>query len=136
MKFGSFFLTLVLLPADLYVIDAANIATHICNSIIMVVDFCVLAHPIRWHQLPFTLGLAVFYSVFTVVYHWGGGTNKDGKPYIYSSLYWADPPKALVLVAELLVGVLVIQILICGFQRVWFRGHRKWASSKINTMEI
>jgi hypothetical protein len=131
MKFGSFFLTLVLLPADLYVIDAANIATHICNSIIMLVDFCVLAHP-----GSSTLGLAVFYSVFTVFYHLGGGTNKDGNPYIYSSLNWADPLKALVLVAKLLIGVSVIQILICGFQRVWFRGHRNWASSKIISMEI
>jgi hypothetical protein len=109
------------LLADYYIIDAANIATHLCNSIIMLLDFCVLVHPIRWHQPLFSLGLGVVYAVFTWIYHLAGGENRDGKPYIYSSMNWAEPTRALIMVAGILVMVLIIQILVYCLQYAWLR---------------
>lgn len=65
--------------------------THTANSILMVVDVLINAHPPRFGHYIYPLSFGAFYSfIFSVPYTLLGGTDKELNNYIYSVVDWRN----------------------------------------------
>ncbi|XP_063710107.1 protein rolling stone-like [Culicoides brevitarsis] len=87
----------LLYDSDKDQLDAKNILTHICNSIVMFIDLMIIAHPIYLMHVLYPILLGIFYAIFSVIYQFAGGLNLDEKPYIYGILDWTKPQKAFLI---------------------------------------
>lgn len=76
-------------------IDATNAMTHITNSVLMFIDLLIVAYPIRLMHVIQPIAFGMSYLVFSVIYHFLGGTNMEDKPYIYAVIDWSKPELAL-----------------------------------------
>jgi len=76
---------------DVHRLDFGNIHGHIMNSVLVVVDLLVTAHPVRLLHFIQPVGLAVTYTLFSFLYFCSGGTNKQGDTKIYPFLNWSKP---------------------------------------------
>ncbi|CAG9796423.1 unnamed protein product [Diatraea saccharalis] len=80
-------------------IDALNLLVHGGNSLVMICELIVTAHPIRAAHALYSVGAGVTYGVFSAVY-WGlGGTDRFGLPAIYPALNWNHAGSAFGFVA-------------------------------------
>ncbi|KAK3102035.1 hypothetical protein FSP39_008269 [Pinctada imbricata] len=69
---------------------AVNIETHALNSVYVIINVLVTAVPIRLYHFFHGVIYAITYVLFTLIYYLAGGTNEDGKPYVYSTIDWRD----------------------------------------------
>ncbi|PSN55936.1 hypothetical protein C0J52_00471 [Blattella germanica] len=76
-------------------LTALNLLVHAFNSILMVIDIIIVAHPIRLLHIVYTFSFIIFYFSFTVFYYLAGGTGRYDQPYIYPALDWRDVKKTL-----------------------------------------
>lgn len=53
-----------------------NLIVHAFNSIVMFIDLCIVAHPIRLLHCYWTILLGTCYVIFSVVYYLAGGTSQ------------------------------------------------------------
>uniref|UniRef100_A0A336N6H0 CSON007609 protein n=1 Tax=Culicoides sonorensis TaxID=179676 RepID=A0A336N6H0_CULSO len=65
----------LLYDSDKDQLDAKNILTHVCNSIVMFIDLMIIAHPIYLIHVLYTLLLGIIYAIFSVIYQFSGGLN-------------------------------------------------------------
>lgn len=56
-------------------IDLANILSHAINSVVMFVDFLVVAFPMRLYHVIQPICFGVCYAVFTYIYYLCDGRN-------------------------------------------------------------
>ncbi|KAJ4450548.1 hypothetical protein ANN_01975 [Periplaneta americana] len=86
---GSYFV--VDYDPAVHTLSSLNLLMHAFNSVLMVLDLLVVDHPFRLFHFCWSLLFIVVYFVFTVVYHFSGGTGKHNMPFIYPALNWAKP---------------------------------------------
>lgn len=79
------------LAADLHRIDFGNIHGHIMNSVLVVADLMITAHPVRLFHFVHPIALGITYTLFSFVYFCAGGTNRSGDTSIYPFLNWNKP---------------------------------------------
>jgi hypothetical protein len=76
---------------DLHELDFGNIHGHVMNTVLVVIDLLVTAHPVRLLHCVHPIGLTACYTLFSFVYYCAGGTNKRGDYRIYPFLNWQKP---------------------------------------------
>ena len=72
------------------IINANNITKHALNSVFMLIDTWLSSIPIRLVHWLYALLYLATYVLFSVIYWLLGGTNNQGKPYIYLALNYDD----------------------------------------------
>ncbi|XP_075975272.1 protein rolling stone-like isoform X3 [Anticarsia gemmatalis] len=75
-------------------INALNILVHGGNSLLMLVELAVTAHPVRAAHALYSAGAGLAYGVFSAFYWAVGGTDRIGLPAIYPALDWNKPGSA------------------------------------------
>lgn len=80
-------------------INTLNIFVHGGNSVIMLVELAVTAHPVRAAHALYSAGAGLAYGVFSAFYWAIGGTDRIGLHAIYPGLDWNKPGSAFGFVA-------------------------------------
>ncbi|XP_026497866.1 protein rolling stone-like isoform X1 [Vanessa tameamea] len=80
-------------------INTLNLLVHGGNSLVMLLELAVTAHPVRAAHALFGAGAGLAYGVFSGFYWAVGGTDRIGLPAIYPALDWNKPASALGFVA-------------------------------------
>jgi len=52
-----------------------SVITHALNTVCMLIDFMIVAFPVRLLHMVQTMFLAIAYFVFTLIYYFCGGTD-------------------------------------------------------------
>ncbi|XP_039276514.1 protein rolling stone-like isoform X2 [Nilaparvata lugens] len=116
-------------------IDVVNLTVHVFNSVLMVLDLWVVAHPFKLFHFYWAFILGAVYSVFSYIYFLAGGTNRRGNPFIYLILNWRRPVNALLAISctvlfEALVTVIAWMMFIVR-RRLANLFHRKMAARRM-----
>ncbi|XP_073821192.1 rolling stone [Musca autumnalis] len=74
---------------------ALSFVTHCLNSVFMLVDFLIVAFPVRVLHTIYAMLLPIVFCLFTVVYYFCGGTDDYGHHYVYPLLDWSTPSLGL-----------------------------------------
>lgn len=77
--------------------SALNYFNHINNSLLMMLDLFVVAHPIRLLHFIYPLLFVLFYGFFSIIYYWAGGLSRQDTDFIYGSLDWNKPGQTTVI---------------------------------------
>ena len=111
-------------------VDANNITKHALNSVFMVIDTFLSSIPIRLFHWVYALLYLVIYILFSVFYWLAGGTNNQGKPYIYSALNYGDFPTttAILLVVFLLMVLPILHLIYFGLTKLRDYFYKKYKS--------
>ncbi|KAL0901312.1 hypothetical protein ABMA27_006597 [Loxostege sticticalis] len=88
-------------------INALNLLVHGGNSLAMICEILVTAHPIRAAHALYGVGAGIAYGLFSAVYWACGGTDRFGMPAIYPALDWNKPGSAFGFVALCAVVLLL-----------------------------
>lgn len=94
-------------------LDPLNIMLHVCNSVLMLIDFFVTSIPFRLRNFWWCLSVVVFYLIFSVIYYAAGGLDKHDYHYIYKILDWKKPALTSLVCAGGLTFVTVLHCVIC-----------------------
>jgi hypothetical protein len=84
-----------------------NLLMHAFNSILMVLDVIMVAHPFRLIHFCWSLLFILIYFCFSVIYHLVGGTGKNNAPSIYPALDWRKVDSTLPIVILGLLSVIL-----------------------------
>jgi hypothetical protein len=99
---------------------------HAFNSVFMVTDLFLAAHPFRLLHCYWPLLVTVCYIVFSYIYYEFGGTDRQDRPVVYSLLDWRLPIRAAI---SSVFGLLVTLSIHCI---TWFLFlMRKWIALSI-----
>ena len=114
-------------------LDPLNIMLHVCNSILMIVDFCVTSVPFRLRNVWWCLTVVFFYISFSLIYYLAGGLDKNGYHYIYKILDWEKPLQAALVCVGEIVFIIILYSIVCLLEnvknRVYFKIDRKLGKS-------
>lgn len=77
----------------MHTLNTVNLLVHGANSIVMICELCVTAHPIRMAHAFYGAGMGLIYGFFSYLYWAAGGTDRVGSPAIYPLLDWNKPGK-------------------------------------------
>ncbi|KAJ8918719.1 hypothetical protein NQ315_015039 [Exocentrus adspersus] len=92
LAFGiTFMYWVVIYDARKMTFDAMNYFVHGNNSIMMMLDLWMVAHPIRILHFVYPAVLGFAYTIFSIIYFVEGGIAKDGSKCIYRILDWDKP---------------------------------------------
>lgn len=80
-----------LFSPEIHDINALNLLVHGGNSLVMLCELIVTAHPIRMAHALYGAGAGLAYGVFSALYWVAGGTDRVGLPAIYPALDWNKP---------------------------------------------
>ncbi|XP_034830591.1 protein rolling stone-like isoform X1 [Maniola hyperantus] len=80
-------------------INTLNLLVHGGNSLVMLLELALTAHPVRAAHALFGAGAGLAYGVFSAFYWAVGGTDRIGLPAIYPALDWNKPGLAFGFVA-------------------------------------
>jgi hypothetical protein len=69
---------------------------HAFNSVLMVTDLFLVAHPFRLLHCYWPLLATVCYIAFSYIYYEFGGTDRQDRPVVYSLLDWRLPSRAAI----------------------------------------
>ncbi|XP_063548459.1 protein rolling stone-like isoform X2 [Cydia strobilella] len=106
--------TLVYDP-KMHEINALNLLVHGGNSVVMLVELAVTAHPVRAAHALYGAGAGLAYGLFSAVYWAVGGTDRAGLTAIYPALDWNKPGSAFGFVALCAVVMVMAHALAtCG----------------------
>lgn len=115
-------------------IDLPNILSHAMNSVIMFVDILIVAYPIRLYHVIQPICFGTGFGLFSYIYYLCGGVNqwveywhcnkiiikikfincffRKNQPFIYPTLNWAKPKKALTTMAAVLILVVIVHTIL------------------------
>ena len=110
-----------------HALDANSITKHVLNSVFMLIDTCLSSVPVRLVHWLYALLYFAVYLLFSVIYWQLGGTNIQGKPYIYSALNYDDfkAKAGGLLVAFLLLALPLLQLFLFGVTKLRDHLHKK-----------
>lgn len=100
---------------EIHKMDALNILVHGANSVLMLLDLCLVAHPIRLNYFYWPIAFSLTYTVFSAVYYLVGGTDRFNRVFIYNILDWRHPVKTLLITIVCLAFVIVLHSIVCLF---------------------
>lgn len=95
-----------------------NLITHAFNSIIMFLDLCIVAHPVRLLHLYWSIVFGISYCLFSMVYYLAGGTNTLGSTAIYPILDWNKPGTTMFLCVGILIILVILHVITYGVYRL------------------
>ncbi|XP_017790762.1 PREDICTED: protein rolling stone-like [Habropoda laboriosa] len=99
-------------------LDPLNIMLHVCNSILMVIDFCVTSIPFRLRNFWWCLTIVFFYVIFSIVYYLAGGLDKNGYHYIYKIIDWKKPLQTTLVCIGEAIFITILYSLMCFLERL------------------
>lgn len=81
--------------------------THAGNSIVLLIDTFVIAHPPRFEHFVHPMGFGFFYAfIFSLPYTLLGGVNRDYKNYIYPSIDWTNKMSGAATYSIIIIAVM------------------------------
>ncbi|XP_075216261.1 headbutt isoform X2 [Lycorma delicatula] len=109
-------------------LDMVNLTVHLFNTVLMLIDLSMVAHPTKLIHSYWALSFASCYIVFNALYYLAGGTDRKGKVYIYSIMDWRRPLRAV------LASVTGLAFLMLVTVAVWFFSicRRRFAAHLLN----
>lgn len=116
-------------------LDMTNFLTHACNSIFMVIDFVIVAHPIRLMHVVWPLAAGLLYGVFTMIYYYAGGEDPDGFHYIYAVIDWSEPAKVLPVVIGIMIFIVLLHTFVFWMYRLRVFVYKKYFVKNAATAE-
>ncbi|XP_068626848.1 protein rolling stone-like isoform X2 [Battus philenor] len=82
-----------------------DVMLHGVNSVVMLVELILSAHPSRLLHIMQPLYFALVYLIFTAIYYGAGGLDPWGHVFIYPVIDWSKPEQTLVV--AVLTGLLL-----------------------------
>lgn len=121
----------------IHYLDPLNVMLHICNTILMLLDYCVTSIPFRLRYFWWSLTIVFVYTVFSIIYYLAGGLDKNGYHYIYKILDWKKPvPTSFVCIGQA-VFITIVHSLMCFLENVknklYLKVDRKFGNSYAET---
>ncbi|KAK7490565.1 hypothetical protein BaRGS_00018168 [Batillaria attramentaria] len=114
-------------------LTVVSTATHLLNSVYVILDVCVTAMPVRLLHVIYVSAYAFDYLIFSVIYWAAGGVNGDGQPYVYKTLYWAKPWKAVFAGGGVVcVGVPLVHLLLWTLYMIRSAIHRSSSRGQLD----
>ncbi|XP_067621793.1 protein rolling stone isoform X2 [Eurosta solidaginis] len=107
-----------------------SFVTHCLNSVFMLVDFWVVAFPVRLLHAVYWMLLPIIYYVFTVVYYTAGGLDEYGNPYIYPILDWKTPERTITTFAGVFLLYVIYSPILFAISKF-----RRYLSRTLNAMD-
>lgn len=98
--------------------DGVNVNVHGMNSVLIVIDLFVSAHPIRITHIVYVIMYSLVYTVFSLIFWAAGGVDPYGNRYIYPILNWEDIPG---LTCAYLLGLAVVLFVVQCFMYSLYR---------------
>lgn len=102
-------------------LDAMNFLVHGVNSLLMLLDLLVVAHPVKIFHFLYPLALSLIYAIFTYVYFISGGLSKDGTRYIYPIIKWDKPGTTTLVCLGVMVFLIVLHLFTFGMFKLRIR---------------
>ncbi|KAK7793433.1 hypothetical protein R5R35_006991 [Gryllus longicercus] len=93
-------------------LDVLNVLVHACNSIFMLIDFLLVAHPFRLLHCYWPFLFTGCYVFFNFVYYEFGGTDRHERSYIYPLLDWRRPRRSILATVFGLIFVLAVHCVV------------------------
>ncbi|XP_044740880.1 protein rolling stone-like [Chrysoperla carnea] len=93
---------------EIHKINFINLAMHAMNSIIMLIDLMLVAHPMYLLHVIYPFLFAIIYTFFTYFYYLAGGKGKEGQPSIYEVLDWNRPVKSIIVSVSAILFVVIL----------------------------
>uniref|UniRef100_A0A2A4JU86 Protein rolling stone n=1 Tax=Heliothis virescens TaxID=7102 RepID=A0A2A4JU86_HELVI len=85
-----------------------DVAVHGLNSLVVLCLLISSAHPGRLLHIYLPLVFGIVYMLFSVIYHFAGGTDQKGNAYIYPVVNWSAPGTTILVV--FITGLLLIAL--------------------------
>ncbi|XP_017067958.1 protein rolling stone [Drosophila eugracilis] len=98
--------------------DVYNLWTHLVPPIALTIDHLLVAQPARLLHFVYPLGFSLFYVSFAFVYYLLGGTQIDGRAYLYSFLDFTKPKRIAMTVLRISVVIVSLSNLQYGVYRL------------------
>ncbi|XP_071505256.1 uncharacterized protein [Diadema antillarum] len=105
--------------------DLSELNVHILTMILSFVELFITATPVRFWHFIYPIAFDLIFDFFAVIYWACGGTNSEGKPYIWPFLdYGNEPGTAGGVSLGMILSLLVLQAMMYGFYklRIWLAG--------------
>lgn len=94
--------------------DPLNFMLHLINSVLILVDLIIVGVPLRFKHFWRPLSCVLIYSVFTFIYYWAGGLDKNGYHFIYKILNWQKPGKTVLVCLGGFVFITIVHCVLCA----------------------
>ncbi|PSN55912.1 hypothetical protein C0J52_00473 [Blattella germanica] len=108
---------------SIHSLDTLNLMVHAFNSVFMVTDLFLVAHPFRLLHCYWPFLVTVCYVVFSYIYYESGGTDRHERAFVYPLLDWRQGKRTAASSVFGLVFVLTVHCI------AWFLFLiRKWIS--------
>ncbi|CAD6996700.1 protein rolling stone [Ceratitis capitata] len=104
--------------------------THCLNSVFMLVDFWIVAFPLRLLHIIYWMMFPIIYYIFTVFYYLAGGTDEYGHHYVYPILDWTNPKRAATTFAGVFVLYLIYGVALFAISKL-----KRYLSRTVNAMD-
>lgn len=105
-------------PRETGTISIANVMAHVINSICMLSELLITAHPVQLLHFYLPILFAFIYCIFTYVYFLFGGTDIYGENSIYPILKWDEKPlQSLMVCFFVMLAIVVIHLLTYAIYR-------------------
>lgn len=99
------------------VINLNNVLVHMTNSIVLIIDLLIIQHPCRISHFIYPMLCGSIYELFTIIYTFLGGIDKNGGNYVYPILNWKEKPLFSIIVGVTSVMFLgIMHICFCWLQ--------------------
>ncbi|XP_031833894.1 protein rolling stone isoform X2 [Nomia melanderi] len=106
-------------------LDPLNYMLHVCNSILMIIDFVVTSIPFKLKNFWWCLTIVFLYVTFSLIYYLAGGLDRNGHHYIYKILDWKKPLQTTWVCIVEAVFTIVVHFIICLLDGVKHRLYAK-----------
>lgn len=146
---SKIFLNCFFFPAMKLPLNAMNILSHACNSVVMFLDILIVASPMRLLHVIQPLAFTGIYGLFSIVYFLAGGKSlyvwnwqsideiilfkslliqffRGGQSYIYPILDWAYPGEAIVVVIGLALLEVAVHMVLFWIYKLRVFLHRRY----------
>ncbi|KAJ8736155.1 hypothetical protein PYW08_006811 [Mythimna loreyi] len=91
-----------------------DVSVHGLNSLVMLLLLLSSAHPVRLLHVYQPTLFGIVYVLFSVIYHFAGGTDKRGNAYIYPVVNWSEPSITILVVFLTTLLMLSLHLLTVG----------------------
>ena len=95
-------------------LDASNLHVHFVNAVLILVDIFLSRVPFQVLHFFYPFIFTFCYSIFTILYWVGGGTDRFGNPYIYSTIDFSNnPTRAFTMIVFLVPSPIITYFILC-----------------------
>jgi magnesium-transporting ATPase (P-type) len=110
-------------------IGGAMVQTYVINAVLVVIDLCVSYISVRIAHAWMGMAFCGLYVVFSCVYWILGGTNVQGRHFIYNEFDFQDLPgvAAIYVCAVIVLFVPAVQCLLYAIYRFRLVARKRWS---------